>query len=90
MKISLFTLLSILLSLTFLGCNASPSKSIDANAHQQANVTRSLPSIKRPSNDVNCRNCYATFKLSNASQKNSNGHTYTECPVCHKDYLKKL
>ena len=79
----------LLLSFTFLGCNSSKSKSIDTNAHQQANNTPKFPSIKRPAKDVNCRNCYATFKLSSATQKQAHGHSYTACPICHQDYLKK-
>ena len=91
MKLTQLTLLSALLvSLTFTSCNSTKSKGLDSNAHQQAtNTTRGFPSVKRPPNDVNCRNCYATFKLSMATQKQSHGHSYTACPVCHKDYLKK-
>ena len=86
MKISL----TLLLSLTFLACNSTKSKSLDNAAHQQAsNRTSGFPTVKRPANNVNCRNCYATFKLSMATQKQSNGHSYIACPVCNKDYLKK-
>jgi len=87
MKISLLTLL---LSLTFLGCNANTAKSINSEAHQQAsNQTGKFPTVKRPANNVNCRNCYATFKLSMATKKQSHGHNYIACPVCNKNYLKK-
>jgi hypothetical protein len=89
MKLSLMTLLA-LFSLMFLGCNANTSKGLNTDAHQQAtNTTPKFPSVKRPSRDANCRNCYATFKLSMATQKQAHGHTYTECPVCKHDYLKK-
>ena len=89
MKISLITLLA-LLSLIFLGCNSTKSKGLDSGAHQQAtNTTRGFPSVKRPANNVNCRNCRATFKLSMSTQKQSNGHSYIACPVCKHDYLKK-
>jgi hypothetical protein len=91
MKISLTVLLTLLVSLTFLGCNANTSKGLDSEAHQQASTTttRGFPAVRRPANDVNCRNCYATFKLSRATQKQSHGHSYVACPVCNKDYLKK-
>ena len=89
MKISLFTLLALLFSLTVLGCNSAKSKSLNTDAHQQANNTRSFPTAKRPNSEVSCRNCYATFKLSRATQKQAHGHSYTACPVCHHDYLKK-
>ena len=91
MKLTSLTLLSaLLLSLTFTACNSSKSKGLDNNSHQQASTTtRSFPTAKRPPNDVNCRICYARFKLSSASQKQSHGHAYTECPVCKHDYLKK-
>lgn len=87
MKTSLITLLALLISLTLLGCNSTKPKGLDADSHQQA--TRSFPTIKRPANDVNCRNCYATFKLSSATQKQTHGHSYIACPICNHDYLKK-
>ena len=91
MKLTCLTLCSaLLLGLTFTACNSAKPKGLDNNSHQQAtNTTRGFPTIKRPANNVNCRNCYATFKLSRASQKQSKGHKYIECPVCHKDYLSK-
>lgn len=91
MQLTKLTLLSTLvLSLTLIGCNSSKSKGLDNNSHQQASTpTRGFPSVKRPANQVNCRNCYATFKLSMATQKQSHGHSYTECPVCKHDYLSK-
>jgi len=91
MKLTSVTLLSaLLLSLTFTSCNSNKSKNLDSGAHQQAtNTTRGFPVVIRPTNNVNCRNCYATFKLSMATQKQSHGHIYTACPVCHHDYLKK-
>ena len=91
MKLTSLTLLSaLLLSLTFTACSPSKPKGLDTNAHQQAtNTTRGFPAVIRPANDVNCRNCYATFKLSRATQKQSHGHSYIACPVCNKDYLKK-
>ena len=89
MKISLITLLT-LLSLTFLGCNSTKPKGLDTNAHQQAtNTTPRFPAVKRPTTNVNCRNCYATFKLSSATQKQVHGHSYTACPICQQNYLKK-
>ena len=91
MKLTSLTLLSALLvNLTFVACNSGKSKGLDNNSHQQASAgTRGFPTVKRPANDVNCRNCYATFKLSMAIQKQSHGHNYVACPVCNKDYLKK-
>ena len=92
MKLTSLTLLSaLLITLTFTACNSDKSKNLDNNnSHQQASTqTRGFPTVKRPSNDVVCRNCYATFKLSMATQKQSHGHSYTACPICHIDYLKK-
>lgn len=82
-------LLAFLTTVTFSGCNANKPKSIDNAAHQQVNNTHSLPTISSNNRDTNCLNCRATFKLSKAVQKYSNGNNYIECPVCHKDYLKK-
>ena len=90
MKISLILVLTLLFSLTFLACNSTTSKGLDSGAHQQASTrTSGFPAVRRPANDVNCRNCYATFKLSMATQKQSHGHSYMACPVCNKDYTKK-
>ena len=91
MKLTSLTLLSaLLLSLTFTACNSDKSKGLDNNSHQQASTqTSGFPTIIRPANNVNCRNCYATFKLSMATQKQSHGHNYVACPVCNKDYLQK-
>ncbi len=85
------TLLStLLLSLSFASCNSTKSKNLNSDAHQQAtNTTPKFPSVKRPDKNVSCRNCYATFKLSMATQKQGQGHSYIACPICHKDYLKK-
>jgi len=81
---------TLLISLIFLGCSSTKNKTPDTNTQQQAtNTTRGFPAIKRPGNDVNCRNCYATFKLSQATQKQGHGHSYIACPICNKDYLKK-
>ena len=91
MKLTSLTLLSALvLSLTFTACNSNKPKALDTNAHQQASTTtRGFPAVIRPANNVNCRNCYATFKLSMATQKQAHGHSFTACPVCNKDYLNK-
>ena len=90
MKISLLLLLTFFLSLAFLSCSSTKPKGVSADSHQQAtNTTRGFPAVIRPANNVNCRNCYATFKLSSATQKQAHGHSFTACPVCNKDYLKK-
>ena len=90
--INLTLLTSLVLTLTFTACTSSKSKDLPTDAHQQA--TTSAPKfpviVKRPNNDVTCLNCYATFKLSMATQKQANGHSYAECPICHHDYLKKV
>ncbi|HHD75303.1 MAG TPA: hypothetical protein ENK82_05405 [Campylobacterales bacterium] len=88
MKTSLMTLLFVLVSLTFLSCNATKSKNLTTSTQQQA--TPKFPSVKRPANNtVVCHNCRATFKLSRATQKQGNGHTYIACPHCQHDYLKR-
>jgi len=91
MKLTSPTLLSaLLITLSFTACTSGKFKSLDNNSHQQASTqTRGFPTVKRPRNDVVCHNCYATFKLSTATQKQSHGHSYIACPICHKDYLKK-
>ena len=91
MKLTSLTLLSaLLITLTFTACNSSKSKSLDNDSHQQASTqTRGFPTVKRPSKDVVCHNCYSTFKLSRAIQKQSHGNNYIACPICHKNYLKK-
>ena len=89
--INLTLLISVLITLTFTACTSTKSKDLNNNSHQQA--TTSTPKfpvrVKRPSNEVTCLNCYATFKLSMGTQKQTNGHSYTECPICHHNYLKK-
>jgi len=92
MKLTNLTLLtSLVLSLTFTAC--APTKSQDLNTTSQPQATTSTSKfpviVKRPNDEVTCLNCYATFKLSMATQKQSNGHTYIECPICHHNYLKK-
>lgn len=91
MKTTSLTLLSaLLITLTFTSCNSSKPKSLNTDAHQQAtNTTSKFPSVKHPDKDVQCQNCYVRFKLSKATQKQSAGHSYIACPVCHKNYLKK-
>ena len=90
MKTSLIIRLTLLLSLTFVGCNETKSKGLERSAHQQANnSSASFPSVRRIPNDVVCQNCRATFKLAMATRKHSQEHSYTACPVCKKDYLKK-
>ena len=87
MKKSLLTLLfSFLLSSIFLGCNSSKPKVISNSAHQQVNNTRSFP---RAAGEVVCHNCRATFKIAANMHKQTHGHNYVECPVCHHDYSKK-
>jgi len=91
-KINLL-LLALLLSLTFTACTktketpkTTPKELTTEVATQN---TGGFSNAKRPNDNVVCTNCYATFKLSRASQKLSHGHSYIECPICHKDYKKK-
>jgi len=93
MKLTNLTLLtSLVLTLTFTACTTTP-KSNDLNTTTQTQATTTPPKfpviVKRPSDEVTCLNCYATFKLSMGTQKQANGHSYTECPICHHNYLKK-
>jgi len=86
MKTAVTLFISLAISLTFVGCNSSKSKSISNSAHQQVNNTRAFP---RPANNVVCHNCRSAFKISTQMHKQANGHNYIECPVCHHDYSKK-
>jgi uncharacterized paraquat-inducible protein A len=81
------TLIAMLTLLAFFGCNSNkPKATATNNAHQEVNQRNSFP---RPSGNVICHNCRASFKISANMQKASNGHSYIECPVCHHDYSKK-
>lgn len=90
MKVTKITLLTaLLLSLTFTACTTTEKVNIETDAQQASNSTRKFPTIIRPDNNVTCLNCYATFKLSMGIQKQSHGHSYIACPICHHNYLKK-
>lgn len=91
MKKTNLLLLTLLLSLTFTACRKiekSP-KPTPKEVATTTETTRGFTSAKRPTDNAVCTNCYATFKLSRATQKLSHGHSYIECPICHKDYKKK-
>jgi len=94
MKLTNLALLtSLVLTLTFTACTPTKSNDLDLNTTTQTQATTTTPKfpviVKRPSDEVTCLNCYATFKLSMGTQKQANGHSYTECPICHHNYLKK-
>ena len=81
--------MSLVIFTIFLGCNSNKNGvAIGDNAHQQVNNNQTFPR-RAPSDSVICSNCRAAFKLSTAVQKQSHGHSYIECPVCHHDYRKK-
>ncbi len=83
-------LISTILLLLLVACNAEKTKNISTDAHQQAQATtRSFPQATRSPDEVVCINCRAKFKLARAMHKMKDGHEYIECPICHHDYLKK-
>lgn len=101
MKKTNLLLTTLLVTLTFTACTKteeSPKptpKEVSTEVttavltEENTEPTRGFPRAKNPSDNVVCTNCYATFKLSRATQKLSHGHSYIECPICHKDYRKK-
>ena len=89
-KIALALVLTLLVSLNFTACTKTKSKTLTPNNTEETTRTHSsFPVTRRNPDSVVCLNCRATFKLSYATQKQSHGHTYIECPICHHNYLKK-
>ncbi len=86
-KLNLLLILG-LFSLTFTACN-STQKVTKETTTQRTAQTRGFSNAKRPRDNAICTNCRAVFKLSQAKQKTTNGHSYIECPVCHHNYLEK-
>ena len=83
--LTLFTSLTI--SLTLLGCNANKPKKLDNAAHQQASTTSKFPSTSRVAGtDITCYTCRASFKVTQAMQKN--GNNAIVCPHCKHNYSK--
>ncbi|CAA6802254.1 MAG: Unknown protein [uncultured Sulfurovum sp.] len=89
MKISsplvLTLFVSLTISFTLLGCNATKPKTLDNAAHQQANTSSKFPSTSRVSGtDITCYTCRASFKVTQAMQKNGNNAII--CPHCKHNY----
>ncbi len=82
-------LLLALITLSFISCTKNKEIPKKVTSETSTQATRGFHNVKRPRDNVVCRNCHATFKLSQATQKLSHGHSYIECPICHKDYSHK-
>ena len=90
MKTTLIALfVTTLTLLNFSGC-ASEKEPTSVEPQEDKFRTINAANNRVGEQTVSCINCTAKFKLSHAIHKMSmKGDAVVDCPVCHKDYLKK-